>query len=159
MKIPGLLIIVASLQCPVLAQADNLPIASDAPASFKAECGSCHLAFPPSLLIADDWQRVMANLDNHYGDNASVDDKTRQEIERFLLRHGGSAKKKAGAGNPPRITTTDSFKRRHREVPAAIWTDPTLKSVANCAGCHPRAEQGRYGENEIRLPGGRKWED
>lgn len=159
MKTHALLIFVASLQFSLLAHADNLPTPADAPAAFKTECGSCHIAFPPLLLTADDWKRVMANLEKHYGDNASVDQKTRQEIEGFLLRHGGSAKKQAGAGDPPRITTTDSFKRRHREVPAKIWNDPAVKSAANCTACHQRAEAGRFGENDIVMPGGRKWED
>lgn len=159
MKLQPVLLLAASLLLPPLAQADKLPIPADAPPAFKTECGSCHLAFPPSLLIADDWHRVMANLDTHYGDNASLDSKTRQDIEDFLVRHGGSEKKRAGAGDPPRITTTDSFRRMHREVPAGIWNDPAVKSAANCAGCHQRAEEGRYGEREIVMPGGRKWED
>lgn len=158
MKIPALFFLAASLHIPLLALADKLPTPADAPAAFKTECGSCHIAFPPSLLIADDWKRVMANLDKHYGDNASLDAKTRQDIEDFLVRHGGSEKKRAGAGDPPRITTTDSFKRMHREVPAKIWADPAVKSAANCAGCHQRAEEGRYGEREIVI-GGKKWED
>jgi len=159
MKIHALLFFVASLPLPVLSYADNLPIAADAPPAFKTECGSCHIAFPPSLLVADDWQRVMTNLDKHYGDNASLDAKSRQDIEDFLLRHGGTEKKRAGAGDPPRITTTDSFKRRHRKVSDTIWSDPAIKSAANCNGCHQRADEGRYGEREIVMPGGKKWQD
>lgn len=159
MKIHPLLVLFAALHLPSLARADNLPVPADAPPSFKTECGSCHLAFPPSLLMADDWKRVMASLDNHYGDNASLDARTRQEIEDFLLRHGGSAKKHNGAGDPPRITATPWFKREHREVPASVWRDPAINSAANCASCHKRADEGRFGEREIRLPGGKKWED
>ena len=159
MKIYTLFILLAGLQASSLVSADNLPTPTDAPPAFKTECGSCHLAFPPSLLIADDWKRVMANLDKHYGDNASLDAKTRLDIEGFLLRHGGSEKKRAGAGDPPRITTTNYFKRWHHEVPARIWSDPAVKSAANCASCHKRAEEGRYGERELVMPGGKKWED
>jgi hypothetical protein len=142
--------------------ADHLPAAGDPPPAFKAECGSCHLAFPPQLLTADDWRRVMASLDRHYGDNATVDDKTRKIVEDFLFRNSASgywSKVGPAPGNPPRLTGTAWFQRKHREVPAGIWKDKRVASAANCAACHTRAEQGRFGEHEIVLPGGRRWED
>jgi hypothetical protein len=159
MKIAALFILITGLQLPGLVQADNLATPASAPPSFKIECGSCHIPFPPSLLTANDWRRVMANLDKHYGDNASLDIKTSREITDFLVRHAESGKKMAAAGDPPRITDTSWFKREHREVPTTIWNDPAIKSAANCGGCHQGAAEGRFGEREIVLPGGRKWED
>jgi hypothetical protein len=38
-------------------------------------------------------------------------------------------------------------------VPASIWKDPRVKSPANCGACHRGAEQGRYGERELEVPG------
>jgi len=35
--------------------ADKLRLPADAPPAFQAECGSCHGAFSPQLMIADDW--------------------------------------------------------------------------------------------------------
>lgn len=146
------------------AHADKMPLPADAPPAFKAECSSCHLAFPPALLAADDWRRVMAALDKHYGDNASLDDTTRRSIEDFLVRHARNPKK-VGAGNtvpaadPPRLTATAWFKRKHHEVSQAEWSHARLKSPANCAGCHTRASEGSFREREIVLPSGRKWEN
>ena len=34
----------------------------------KEECGGCHLAFPPSMLPASSWRRMMGELENHFGD-------------------------------------------------------------------------------------------
>ena len=146
----------------VVAHADRMPALTDAPPSFKAECGSCHVAFPPALLVADDWRRVMASLDKHYGDNASLDDRTRQTLTDFLVRNaGGSGRSRisAAAGDPPRLTRTAWFERKHDEVPAAVWKDKRIGSAANCASCHSRAEQGSYREREIVLPGGQRWEN
>ena len=52
---------------------------------YKEECGSCHMAYPPGLLPAISWQKVMAGLEDHFGDNAELDTATRQTISDFLL--------------------------------------------------------------------------
>jgi hypothetical protein len=137
--------------------ADRLPLPADAPPAFKAECGSCHLAFPPALLAAADWQRVMNNLDKHYGDNASLDESTRRTIETFLVRNAGSGRRTEGAspsGVLPRLTFTGWFRHKHDEVSPATWKDKRVGSAANCAACHPGAEAGRFSEHELRIPGG-----
>ncbi len=134
------------------ARADRLPLPTDTPASYRTECASCHLPFSPSLLSGPDWKRVMGNLERHYGDNAGLDTATRSEIEAYLLRHAGAGNRVVGAGDPPRMTATDGFRREHRNVRATLWRDPRVKSAANCAACHTGAEQGRFSEREIKLP-------
>jgi hypothetical protein len=144
------------------AHADRLPIPADAPPAFAAECGGCHLAFPPALLAAADWHRVMASLDKHYGDNATLDDKTRRAIEGFLVRNAGSGRRTeaadGGRGVLPRLTLTGWFRHKHDEVPTAAWKDKRVGSAANCAACHPRADAGSFSEREIRMPGGYRHE-
>jgi hypothetical protein len=155
------LLLVALL--PLAATADDLRPLRDAPPAFQAECASCHVAFPPQLLVADDWRRVMRALDKHYGDNASLDEKTRQVLEDFHVRNAGGRKVGAGrtaqAGEPPRITRTAWFQREHRELRQADWTHVKVKTPANCAACHTKAAEGSYREREIVMPDGRRWED
>ncbi|MGZ8268326.1 MAG: diheme cytochrome c, partial [Burkholderiales bacterium] len=38
---------------------------------WKAECSSCHVAYPPKLLSAQTWRRLMGGLDKHFGTDAS----------------------------------------------------------------------------------------
>ena len=146
-RIPLTLLLVVALP----ALADRLPLPADAPASYAAECGSCHLAYPPALLAAGDWRRVMAGLDEHFGTDAAVDARNRQEISTFLERHAGNAGKLGSAGTPPRISTTARFVRKHREVPAKLWHDPRVKSAANCEACHRGAADGNYNEHDIAI--------
>ena len=134
------------------ALADRLPLPADTPASYTAECGSCHLAYPPALLAAGDWQRLMAGLNQHFGTDAAVDGKKGAEIKTFLERHAGNAVKLGSAGDPPRISTTARFVRKHHEVPAKLWRDPRVKSAANCEACHRDAANGNYSEHDIALP-------
>lgn len=148
---------------PFAAYADKLRLPAAAPPAFQAECGSCHVAFPPQLMTADDWRRVMRSLDKHYGDNASLDEKTRQILEDFHGRHAGGAKVGAGrtarTGEPPRLTQTDWFLREHRDVRQADWQHAGIKTPANCAACHMKAAEGSYREREIVMPDGRRWKD
>jgi hypothetical protein len=141
------------------ALADRMPTPVNEPKSFRVECGSCHLPFPPSLLTATDWQKVMAGLEKHYGDDASLDNTARKQIEDFLVRNAGTERRLSGAGDPPRLTASAWFKREHDEVPSSIWRDPKVKSAANCSACHSRADQGSFREREIVMPGGRRHHD
>ena len=110
------------------------------------------MAFPPALLTAPDWRRVMNTLDKHYGDNATLDAKTRGEIESFLIRHAAMRERMAGTGDPPRLTATPWFQREHRKVPDTLWRDPRVVSASNCAACHGRAAEGSFSERELTLP-------
>jgi len=146
------------------AQADDLRLPAGAPPAFQSECGACHLAFPPRLLAAEDWRRVMAGLDRHYGDNASLDAPTRRAIEAYLVENADKPRKlgpggTAAPGEAPRLTATAWFKRKHHEVPPASWRHAEVRSPANCAACHKQAASGSYREREIVMPGGRRWQD
>lgn len=119
-------------------------------ARWKAECGSCHLAYPPQLLPAPAWRSIMAGLDKHFGADASIDRAAAAEIGTFLQNNAGGSPR-AGA-QPRRITETAWFRHEHDEVPGAAWQRPSIKSAANCAACHRTAEQGDFRERNIRIP-------
>jgi nitrate/TMAO reductase-like tetraheme cytochrome c subunit len=120
-------------------------------ATYKSECGSCHVAYPPALLPARSWQAIVDGLDRHFGTNAAVDDKSLAEIRAFLLKNAGRDRSK-GATPILRITETPWFKREHREVPASIWSSAKVKSPSNCGACHQGAHEGNFEESSISIP-------
>lgn len=132
--------------------ADRLPLPANTPASYKNECGSCHLPYPPALLAADDWRQIIGGLNKHFGSDAAVNPEIGLEIKTFLERNAGNASKLGSAGKPPRITQTASFTHKHREVPAKYWKDRRVKSAANCEACHRGAASGNFSEHDIALP-------
>lgn len=148
----SLLALLPLLLASLPALADRLPLPADTPASYKSECGSCHLAYPPALLAKKDWLRTLSSLDRHFGSDATLDPKAQQEISRFLERSAGDANKLGSAGEPPRISQTARFIRKHDEIPARYWRDPRVKSAANCEACHRGAADGRYSEHDIAIP-------
>lgn len=142
-----------------LVNADNLTI-HGAPKSWRAECTSCHTAYPPALLSANDWKRVMQSLDKHYGSDASVTPQEVQEISQFLVANASTkGSQHVSPVDPPRMTKTAWFERKHRKVPTAAWFDIRIKSAANCAACHTQAAKDNFSEHEIAVPGypGKHW--
>ena len=122
---------------------------------YQQECAACHLAYPPGLLPAASWQRLMGNLSQHFGTDASLDAATVKELAQWLQTHAADPRRsKAGAAAPPedRITRSAWFLREHREVTPATWARPAIKSAANCAACHTQADQGDFDERHVRIP-------
>ena len=122
------------------------------PAVYTQECASCHLAYPPGLLPADSWQRMMDSLPRHFGTDASLDAATRNTIAAWLAANAGTGKRARGAPPDDRITRADWFVREHREVPAAAWSRASIRSASNCADCHDGAADGRFDEHGVRIP-------
>lgn len=129
---------------------DNRRYAASHPA-WKAECGGCHVVYPPQMLPARSWRALMSGLDNHFGTDASLDPQRATDIRAFLERNAG--RERIPAAQPVlRITETSWFVREHDEVPARAWKSATVKSPSNCGACHVNADQGSYGEGSLRLP-------
>ncbi len=118
--------------------------------AYVQECGSCHAPFPPGLLPKESWQRLMDTLPQHFGSDASLDAATQRSLSVWLTSHASTRLRAA----PPqdRITTSDWFRREHREVPAAAWKRASIKSAANCGACHAGAAIGDYDEHAVRIP-------
>ena len=157
------LLVVALASVASGALADSSRYAADDP-RWRAECGSCHVAFPPALLTAPAWRQVMGALDRHYGTDASLDAAAAREIAAFLERNAGDARRGAppavatmAAGAPaspplPRLADSPWFAREHRKIPASTIARPDVGSLANCGACHPAADRGDFSERAVRVP-------
>ena len=127
-----------------------------ADAVVREECGSCHLAYPAAMLPKRSWSRIIGDLKNHFGDDASVDAATAEHISRYLAANAGdaggqrySAKLLRGVspGNAPlRITELPKWIREHRKISDAEWNSKKVGSKSNCAACHVDAERGYFEE-------------
>ena len=126
----------------------------DLPAAYRQECASCHTPYPPGMLPAASWQRIMAGLDQHYGTDAALDTATVQLLSTWLRANAGSYKRVSEAPPQDRITRSAWFARKHRRVEPAVWPHTSVKSAANCSACHSRADQGDYEDESLRWPTG-----
>lgn len=108
-------------------------------AAWRAECGVCHAAFPPTMLAAADWLLIMSQLENHFGTDASLDDTRRDEITNYLDRNG--AGRGADAKGLPRITTSERFIDKHQGA-IRLWRKGKVKALSDCLACHAGAALG-----------------
>lgn len=137
----------------VVTHADGRKFSATDQPKWKTECGTCHLAFPPQLLTAENWRRMMKGLDRHFGADASLDAAESAEILGFLEQN--AARSPEHAAPSLRITDTPWFIREHRKVSGQVWSDSRVRSRANCIACHVTADRGDWSERSIRMPGGR----
>jgi len=153
-----------AIALPAAAQTAQPTPAADPGAKWKAECSSCHIAYPPGYLPERSWRKLMTGLDKHFGENAGLDAVTAREITDYLVSN--SAEKSsvrrssrfleslpAGA-TPLRITETPYFRRKHdaREISPEVWKRPKVGSPANCTACHSGAEKGDFSERSVKIP-------
>ena len=148
------------------AQADSGPMMPrQVPAAYTQECAACHTAYPPGMLPAKSWQRMMSGLDKHYGTDASLDAATVQQLGTWLQSNAGTYKRVNEEPAQDRITRSAWFERKHRKIEPAVWKLPSVKSAANCAACHTGADQGQFDDDHLRFPAGldarmrRNWHD
>jgi mono/diheme cytochrome c family protein len=117
--------------------------------AYRQECAGCHLAYPPRLLPAASWERILSNLPHHFGTDASLEEPQVRAIGAWLARESGGAR---SAPPEDRITRSAWFLHEHDEVPAATWKRASIRSASNCAACHTRADQGDFNEHTVRIP-------
>lgn len=133
--------------------------------AYTQECGACHTAYPPGLLPARSWQRLMQGLQQHYGTDASLDAPMAAQIGVWLQANAGTDKRVREEPPQDRITRSAWFERKHRKLDAAVWSHTSVKTAANCAACHTNADIGRFDERDLRVPAGlegrlrRGWSD
>jgi mono/diheme cytochrome c family protein len=117
----------------------------------KAECSECHMAYPPGFLPQRSWTAIMTTLDDHFGENAMLDEASRAEIEAYLTANAADAHGRASGllrrvspeETPLRISEMPWFVSEHR---GEVSTRQLEKagSMSNCASCHRAADRGVF---------------
>jgi len=129
--------------------------------TFKQECGACHFAYQPGLLPSRSWEKIIANLPSHFGEEVSLDQETKNIISEYLRANAAensSAKrarkilKSLGGQTPLRITETPYIKEKHHDLDVNIFSRQSIGSFSNCVACHNKAEQGNYDDDFVKIP-------
>ncbi|OED38009.1 hypothetical protein AB833_21430 [Chromatiales bacterium (ex Bugula neritina AB1)] len=143
----------ALISLPVFGDDDRIQLITDQ--LTKNECSACHFAYPASMLPEASWKKIMESLENHFGEDASLDSQTIQYITQYLVSQAGDAENRSlkfvrglDNQNPPiRITETKYWITRHPGISKEILPSGLAGLKSNCAVCHLSAESGYYEKN------------
>jgi len=148
----------------------SLGVAPVTSQTYKSECSSCHMAYPPGLLPASSWKKIMTDLEDHFGDNAELDSESFKIISEFLdtnsadksdYRRSRKIMRSVNKDNAPiKISELSYIKRKHDEIPdKMIKYNQKVNNLGNCSVCHTAAEKGLFNEHDVRIPGYGTWDD
>ena len=126
-------------------------------AQWQHECGSCHLAFHPSLLPVRSWQAMLAQQD-HFGEDLALDPAIVAALSSYAGAHSAEhaetptawkiASRTPADSTPLRITDIAYWKRRHADVTEADWQ---RVNKVDCGGCHLDADLGTFEPGAIHI--------
>lgn len=143
------------------------PVTNEA---YNTACGDCHFAYQPGWLPARSWQKMMepAELEDHFGDNAEMEEDERLEMLKFLVDNSAetSSYKRSKkilasikeAESPLRISKTRYLDRKHDEIPKRLIEQEKVRSLAHCNRCHEGAEKGNFDDDDVVIPGYGRWD-
>ncbi|MFA7416184.1 MAG: cytochrome b/b6 domain-containing protein [Rhizobium sp.] len=128
--------------------------------SYIQECTACHMAYNPSLLPADSWRALMADLDDHFGEDASLDPDTEDAITAWLTANSAETAdtkpanvfRHVDAASPYELTETRFWKRMHGDIPDSVFKTSPINTKGNCKACHSDAEGGSFYPGNINIP-------
>ena len=111
-------------------------------------CGSCHLPYSPALLPMQSWQRIMDNLEDHFGETVDLSEENKIHIldymEKYALTEGqpgvmGQLAADLPADPPLRITQLPAFLNLHSNAEELLGVDGQDRSLSTCESCHRAA--------------------
>jgi hypothetical protein len=136
---------------------------------YEKECGSCHFAYPAGLLPSSSWNKMMSNLDKHFGDDATVDKETFQTLVDYLNKNGAEKSmnykrsrkiiENLNGNIPDSISKMPYMKRKHEDIKEHLITQKEVKGMFNCTACHQNAKKGIFSDDDVNIPNYGKWED
>jgi len=132
---------------------------------FSKECGSCHITYPPFLLPKSSWTLMMSDLENHFGDDASIDKETNLSILSFLNENSAKISSQKAAfkilkslkenNSTIAITKTPYWEKKHKKINKDVFANVKIKSKANCKACHTDIQNGLIEKHLIKVPDNR----
>lgn len=130
---------------------------------YEEECTSCHIGYLAGFLPKKSWTKLMNGLDNHFGQDASLEERVSKDVLDYLTKFAGDSaqatpKAKLLASmipeddTPIRITETPYWRRKHGGIKAFVWKRPSVLSRSKCDSCHREADKGLFDERSVKVP-------
>ncbi|MDY6823012.1 MAG: diheme cytochrome c [Thermodesulfobacteriota bacterium] len=128
--------------------------------TYMETCGGCHLAYPPDVLPARSWEKILSGAENHYGNTLALDQTAKRIISAYLSENAadqgrteraGKVMRSLGNNTPMRVTEVPYIRKEHHEINQKIFNRESIRSFSNCSACHVTAEKGIFDDNYINI--------
>jgi len=128
--------------------------------TYAQECGSCHMAYPPSLAPSPRWIAIMDGLPNHFGEDASLEPALMSRIRAYLTTNeaekwdtrAAHELQRSNPQDPIRLTATPFWIHMHRMIPESVFKSRAIGAKGACEKCHSDAATGRFDPQDISIP-------
>jgi hypothetical protein len=128
---------------------------------YRENCGACHLAYPPKLLPASSWKKIINRSADHFGEPLVINTKNKEIISRYLIENSADRSsckralkivKSLQGESPVRITEIPYIRDKHRKIPLKTLERKNIGSLSNCLACHKKADQDVFNKRDIKIP-------
>ena len=128
---------------------------------YVQACGPCHMAYPPPLLPAASWEKLVPPSGEHEGSNLGLSPQELQQLRIYILnnsadrggyRLGHKISRSLGSAAPERLEDVPYLQRKHRKVDPAVFKRASVGGMSNCVACHAGAPQGDFEDDRVSIP-------
>lgn len=129
------------------------------------ECGACHIAYPAQVLPKRSWHKLLNNLDNHFGEDATPDKTSTQDLLAYLSANASDSDnagkfedflKQIQSPAPIRITELRFWRLKHDRIiekqDHMVINNLDVESFTRCNACHEKAELGEFDKQTVDIP-------
>ena len=130
----------------------TVPIPAFTP--YTQQCSVCHAAYPPGMLPAGSWKKMLDEMPQHFTGQVMINLDTQNEISQWLQAHAGTFALVAEEPPQHRITLSVWWQKIHlnNKLPAAVWKKPSVSKGAACVACHQAAAKGEFDAKMVQVP-------
>lgn len=159
----GAFMILGAVAVPAVAHFSSLPVpgvpTEPIDATYAKECGACHVPHHPTVAPAATWDAIFANLQDHFGENASLSPELTDKLSAYAVANSSEkwdtrvahVMRKPSKEHPLRITDAPIWKRIHDHFPNRLFKSKAIGGKLNCTNCHRDAETGVFSPREISI--------
>ena len=121
---------------------------------WEEECASCHEAYYPNLLTSKNWNIMLNQLEDHFGEDAGLGYEDRDSLIIFLSSNSADTSPLKAAHymkkNPTQSIQSNPFwKSKHPDIEKLVADNFNDKTPSQCSICHLDAKSGRFESSHI----------
>jgi hypothetical protein len=129
--------------------------------TYETTCGECHFVYQPELLPSASWNKILDQLDDHFGEELEINPESERVISGYLYANSAEKSsaqiaikimKSIGNQTPQRITEIPYIQKNHHEISKDVIKRESIGSLSNCLACHTTAESGVYDDDNVKIP-------